>query len=266
MMRIAKMNKKIALFGSIGLMLIGCNKDDTESPEQQEELTSVEVKTILETDDVSGIADTIIAELYMNDASSAKSAKETECYTASYSETGFTTTFNNCVLNGTENINGTLTVTYAVESETAAFTATFDDFYAGDIKINGTRSFVLNSNSQQGSMSFSVTSDMSVVMADGSTIEENGTKTVGFTFGDSLESSIYTIDGDWTLKIDGDTYAVIVGTTLEGNLSCGYLTTGQMSVDKNGLKVLVGFGDGSCDDMALLTYPNGATQDISLKD
>lgn len=265
MMRIAKMNKNIALFGIVGLMLVGCNKDDNESVEQ-EELTQAEIKTILETDDISGIADTVISELYMNDGKGETAGKTSDCYEASYSETGFTATFNNCVLNGTDNINGTLTVTYVVESETAAFEASFDDFYVGDIKISGTRSFVMNSSSEQGVISFSVTSDMSVVMADGSTIAEKGTKTVGVTLGDSLESSIYTIDGEWTLKVDGDTYAVIVGTTLEGNLSCGYLTTGQMSVDKNGLKVLVGFGDGSCDDMATLTYPNGVTQDISLKD
>ncbi len=269
MNRITKLNKSFILFGIIGLFLVGCSEEDSSINSNDEELTQSDLKVILETDDVSGVADSVISELYMNNDSSAKSsrsAKSSECYEASYTDTGFTATFNNCVLNGTENVNGTLTVVYGVGEESASFTAEYNDFYVGNIKINGTRSFILDTNSEENSVAFTVTSDMNVVLADGDIIAENGTKTIALTFGDSLETSIFSIDGNWTLEVDGDTYKVAVGTILEGNLSCGYLTSGQMSVDKNGLMVMVGFGDGSCDDMATITYPNGATDDVSLKD
>ena len=268
MNRITRMNRSFILFGIIGLFLASCSEDG-KSIGVDEELTQSDLKVILETDDISGIADSVISELYMNNdisAKSAKSAKLSECYEATYSDTGFTATFDNCVLNGTENVNGTLMVVYGIGEESASYTATYTDFYVGSIKISGSRSFVLDSSSEQNSFVFTVTSDMTVVMGDESIVVENGTKTVGFTFGDSLETSIFSIDGNWTLQVDGDTYKVAVGTILEGNLSCGYLTSGQMSVDKNGLMVMVGFGDGSCDDMATITYPNGATEDISLKD
>ncbi|WP_339704498.1 hypothetical protein [uncultured Kriegella sp.] len=268
MNRITRMNKSFILFGILGLFLVSCT-DDEKSINSDEELTQSDLKIILETDDISGIADSVISELYMNNGSSAKSAKSaklSDCYEATYSDTGFSATFNNCVLNGTENVNGTLTVVYGIGEESTAYTATYNDFYVGDIKINGSRSFVMDASSEENSFVFTVTSDMTVVLGDESIIVENGIKTVGFTFGDSLETSIFSIDGNWTLKVEGDTYKVAVGTILEGNLSCSYLTSGQMSVDKNGLMVMVGFGDGSCDDMATITYPNGATEDISLKD
>ena len=39
-----------------------------------------------------------------------------------------------------------------------------------------------------------------------------------------------------------------------------------MELSKNGLEVNVDFGDGTCDDIALLVYPDGTTEEISLKD
>ena len=105
------------------------------------ELTQAELMTILDADAISGSADSILAELYAsNNSQSGKSSPG--CYEAIYSETGFTVTFNNCVLNGTDNANGTVTVIYGLEPGTASFTATYEDFYVGDVKLNGTRSFI----------------------------------------------------------------------------------------------------------------------------
>jgi hypothetical protein len=256
--------KKLSLFSIITLITYSCSDD--EGLMDKEALTQTELKTILESDDISGVADTVLSELYMNNGSTDKSAKNNDCYSADYSDTGFIATFNNCVLNGTDNVNGTVTVAYNLESETASYTASYTDFYVGTIKINGTRTYVLSGNSNENSVSFSVTSTMSLEMEDGETISENGTKTFTITFGDSLETSTLTIDGNWTLNVNNDTYTVNVNNTLEGNFSCAYLTTGVMTVNKNGLKVTVNFGDGSCDDLATLIYPNGVEEEISLKD
>ncbi len=257
------LGKRYALFCTVALFAVSCSNDSDENA-QDLEFTQAEVKTILETDDVSSAADSIISELYMGN--SAKSSKNEECYSATYNETGFNVTFNNCVLNGTENVNGTLSIVYATENESASFTATYTDFYVGDIKLNGTRSFGLAGNSEGNSVSFSVTSDMTITMADDSVIAENGTKTLGYVFSQNLAESVFTISGNWTLQLDGNTYKVAVGTTLEGNLGCEYLNKGSMTVDKNGLAVAIDFGDGSCDDKATVTYPDGTTEDISLKD
>lgn len=251
------------IIAGLSLITYSCSKD-AEAP-QQEALTQTELKTILEADDSSGIVDGILADIYMNDSNN--SAKSTnDCHEASYTDTGFTVVFNNCLLNGTDNVNGTLVVTYAVEENSAAFTATYDGFYVNDIELNGTRAYELSGNSDESSISFSVTSNMSVTLADGQIISENGTKTLGFMFGDTPTTSIYTIAGIWTIEAEGNTYSVAVDTTLEGNLSCAYLTKGLMTVNKNGLEIDVNFGDGSCDDIATLIYPNGATEEISLKD
>jgi len=259
--RIAKL---MVFFGATALFMVGCSKDEKPYNEDQE-ISKTELKTILETDDVASVADNALAELYMGKDNSGNSGKVEECYAAEYTETGFTATFENCNLNGTDNVNGTLSVVYETSEGSAAFTATYTDFYVGDIKINGTRSYSINSENE-GSISFTATSSMTVTMADGSEISESGTKTFSFTWGESFETTTFTIEGNWTIEVDSDTYKVAVLSALTGNLGCGYLNKGDMTVEKNGLIVSVDFGDGTCDDVAQLTYPNGATEDISLKD
>lgn len=246
------------------LFLQGCS-EDANSYNGEVELSQTELQIILETDDAAGAVDSALAELFTLDATASKSTGvSNECYSAEYTQTGYTVTFNNCVLNGTENINGTLTVTYNLENETSAFTATYVDFYVGTLKLNGTRSYTLGSDIEQGTIAFTVVSNMSVEMEDESVISENGTKVFSFTFGENLETSIFTLSGTWQVEADGNTYIVETITDLTGNFGCEYLTSGSMDVNKNGLTITIDFGDGTCDNVATLVFPNGNTQEVTL--
>lgn len=263
MRNLIEMCKGAVLLCTFLLFAYSCSKDNDAVPEEQQ-LSQAELKTILETDDVSASVDTILADVYTNDGNTGKGSND--CYAAEYTDTGFIVDFNNCLLNGTDNANGSLSVTYAAEGENATFSATYVDFYIGNIKLNGTRTYSIDGNETQGTYSFNVSSEMTATLEDGSVISQNGTKTFSLTFGDTLESSTYSIAGNWTINIDGNTYSVVVTDTLTGNLACGYLTGGSMHINKNGLEVTVDFGDGDCDETATVIYPNGATQDLSMKD
>lgn len=239
--------------------------DDSEAVGTEQELTQTELQTILEVDDAASAADQALAELFAGSATTGKaSSKTNECYSAEYSESGFVATFNNCVLNDTENVNGTLIVTYEVGNETAAFTAAYQDFFVGNLKLNGTRSYTLSTSMEQNGIFFNVTSNISVEFEDGDTITETGTKTFGFIIGKDLQDSLFSLSGSWTVTADGNTYVIESNSDLQGNFGCQYFTTGSMDVEKNGLVITVDFGDGTCDDKATLTYPNGATQEITL--
>jgi len=246
-------------------LAISCSTDneDTNLNEDQQ-FSQAELKSILETDDVSASVDMVLAEIYAADNSSAKGANE--CYVTAYTETGFTATFNNCVLNGSGNINGTLSVVYESEAQAATFTATFADFYVGDIKINGSRTYNIGAGATENSIEFTVTSDIELILADDSLIEEIGTKTLVFTFGETLESSSIAISGSWTLEMDGTTYVVEVTEDLIGNFGCDDLVSGLLYVGKNGLAVTIDFGDGSCDNLATIIYPDDSTEEITLDD
>lgn len=243
------------------LVLASCSDDAEDNGAIEQELTQTEVQSILETDEVTSVVDNALAELYSANTTTSKSATSNECYSAEYTETGFTATFNNCVLNTTENINGTLTVTYGLEGSTASYTATYEDFFVGNIRINGTRTYTLMGSDLETSVAFSITSNISIQFEDGASVSENGTKTYAIVFEEG-QDTLWNLSGNWTVQVDGNTYAI--SGDVSKNLICEYWTQGTMAVNKNGLGIDVDFGDGTCDDQATVIYPNGATEQISL--
>ena len=268
------MNKQIGtsaktlLLSGLLLIAFGCSKDKEDTQvDLDQKVSKTEVKTILETDEYSSAADGVITDIFQY-SDSAKSGKNENCYATEYSDTGFTVSFDNCnVEENGENLNGMLTVTYKVGEESTAFTATYTDLSVGANVINGTRSFMINGDGENENVSFTIVSEMNIKLADGSVIEEIGTKTftILFDFEDFANSAL-TIDGNWTVKANGNTYTVNVSSDLVANFECEQVGEGVMALAKNGLEVVIDFGDGTCDDLASMTYPDGSVEEISLKD
>jgi len=266
MQTLFKSATKFILCSGLSLLIFNCSKDENNPLTDNTQVSSTEVKTILETDDLSSAADQVVTDLFQN-GQSAKSSRLEDCYVSEFSNTGFTVTFDNCSVEGSENITGTLMVTYTEGAETSSFTATYTDLSVGDYTINGTRSFTINAEAAGENVSFTIVSDMSIKLQDDSIIEEMGSKTIGFVLDtQNLQNSGLSIDGDWTVKANGNTYSVNISTPLEITFGCEYAGKGIMQLNKNGLKVDVDLGDGTCDDLATVTYPDGTTEEISIKD
>lgn len=259
---------KFILFSSILFLAFSCSNDKEDVLSLDQEITSTEIKIILEVDDISSVADDVVTQIFQDGLTGKRTSKPNDCYEVDYSDTGYTVVFTNCELEGVENIvNGSLTVTYIVGEETSAFTATYTNFTVGDIEINGTRGFTVNGNSDANSITFTIVSDMSIKLENGSLVQESGSKTFAVVFDiDNITNSGLTIEGKWTVKVDNDTYIINVTSALQTNFDCTYISKGTMDLNKNGLQVSIDFGDGTCDDIAELIYPDGTKEVISLKD
>ena len=229
-----------------------------ESSEEEGDFTSAEVRSIIEMDETTNMFDTVLSDLYFDNGSANKNGNE--CYSAEYFENGFVATFNNCVLNETENINGTLNVSYGMGDSSTTFAATFSDFFIGTIQVNGTRSYTLTMTEEE-TVSFEISSNINLEYEDGSVISESGTKVLSFIFEEG-EDTLWNLQGAWTFTKDGNTYTV--GGNVSKGLTCEYWSEGAMNISVNGLVVDIDFGDGTCDDQAVLTYPDGTTQNITL--
>jgi hypothetical protein len=268
MNKLMRVFTKTLLLSGLLILAFSCSKDLKDAQlDVNQKVSKAEVKTIIETDEFSSAADGVITDLFQQ-GESAKSAKNEECYLAEFSDTGFTVSFDNCIVDDDgEELNGIVTVTYKVGEESTAFTATYSNLSIDDIIINGTRSFTMDVNSENENVSFTIVSAMSIKLADGSIIEEAGTKTFSLLFDfENFANSALIIDGNWTLKAEGNTYTVNVSSDLVANFNCDYVGEGIMALAKNGLEVVVDFGDGGCDDKADMTYPDGTIEEISLKD
>ena len=255
---------QIALIALLAFGTFSCSDDKEEDVDI--ELSETELQTILETEAMAGLADSTLSEIFMGPATSGKSSKTSDCYSVEQSETGFTVTFNNCVLNDTDQANGTVTVSAAQGMDTGSFTATYTDFFVGAIKLNGTRTITIAGDENLGTLGLSALSDMTIEMEDGKVIDLEGTRTFALMIGESLSSIGFSITGNWNMTIGPDNYTVAITNALTGSGACESITEGVMNLSKNGVALIVDFGDGTCNTLATVTYPNGTTQEINLTD
>jgi hypothetical protein len=260
--------KNISIILLVASFAVSCSTDESEKDTNLETdmLTAQEIQLVLESDQLSSATDQLLSQLFLNNNTAGKTNLANDCYVAEYSDTGYSVTFNNCVLNGTNNVDGSLVVTYDLDSESASYTVTYTDFYVNEAVLNGTRTILLLGDSIENALSYTVTSDMNFELADGTNISENGERVFGFRIGDSLEDIAITLTGNWNLNTENDVYTVSVINELRTKVGCDYITEGLMGLDKNGLVLTIDFGDGTCDDTATITYPNGASAEVSLRD
>jgi hypothetical protein len=266
MQTLFKSLSKFVLISGLSLLVFNCSKDQaSDDILANQVITATEVKTILEADDLSSSADTVITTIFQT-GTSGKSTQLEDCYTSEYSDTGFTVSFDDCSVDGSEKISGSISVVYDAGSETTSFIATYSNLSVGDYLINGTRSFEMNAESGN-SITFSITSNMTITLDDGSIIEEMGTKNFGVIIdNENISNSALTIEGDWTIKRNGNTYLIKITSPLQYIFGCTYVGQGIMELNKNGLSVDIDFGDGTCDDIATMTYPDGTEEEIRLRD
>jgi len=250
----------IALFG---LALTSCSTDNANS--EAIEISEFEVQKVLAIDDYSGIVDNAVTEAFLGKNGTGKrfsSQKDTECYNTTYTDAGFTMTFNNCIYNETDNVSGTINATYTIGETNTTFTATYSNFYIGTIQLSGTRTFTISTTENEGDINFTVTSDMVITLEDGEIITEIGTKTASIIF--TEDNIVIAVTGTWVLVENGDTYEVTVTEKLTKLLDCEYFSDGLFILSKNGIDVVVDLGDGTCDNKANIIYPNGVIEEVTL--
>ena len=260
--------KRISVYLTIlcSVIFFSCSDDEELTTDDTENGTalndfSAELQTILSADELSSTVDNVLGQLFVDNGQTNKAATN-DCYSAEYTDSGFSATFNNCVLNGTENINGTLNILYSFGENQNEFTATFTDFFVGSTVINGSRRFTLNATDLEEQLTFTIASNLTIEFENGTTISESGDKTFGFLFEEG-EDTLWNLSGNWTVTVDNDTY--VIGGNVSKPLTCEFWSAGSMAISKNGLDLEVNFGDGTCDDQATLTYPDGTMETLTLQ-
>ena len=157
-----------------------------------------------------------------------------------------------------------ITLSDSITAVNAKRLVTFEDFYINDRPVTGTLQLTNLGYDDNGQPVFGMSNHFSV--GDWSR-QTTGTKTwiQGYGSGDYTDN-IFLLDGSSsTTRPNG----VIVNRTITEALlvdrECGYITSGILSVNWNGNSAIIDFGDGSCDDQAVITI-NGEEYIIDLDD
>ncbi|MEH6705428.1 MAG: hypothetical protein V7691_11580 [Galbibacter orientalis] len=270
------------------ILIVSCNDDDSNESidgSPTEALTVEEVKTSMEATQVSDEVDDIVDYMVVSDLGSSSNKQTStsskgwlpDCYTISTEASGddFMITLDfgeGCEMPDGRNIAGILTMTKSNVSDSTSFTRNsevkFESFTIDSITVNGSKTYQHTFADDENPKTM-VASEITLLWEDESTMQVNSEKTrewiEGFDDGEWGNSAFLVTGTTTVINKDGVTYTSEVTTPLRAELSCNYIVSGVLTLSKDEASAEVDFGDGTCDDKAMYSDPEGNTTEITLK-
>jgi len=282
-----KLQNKLQIFGAvlgIGLLLTSCQKSgaDVVSQEtQQDQLTTAAVETETEVDNVTDDVSVIVDRTYNNEEFANKSATLPgehylpDCATVTKVITDATKDItidfgDACVLRNGNTVSGKILIHYVLDKTalTKSVEVSFDNFYNNRRKIEGGFTILKERENQNGNPQSTNTFNITVTWPDDSTAHKEGTKTRELIEGGNTATwgdDVFKITGHWNFtRKDGTVHVTTITTPLRRELSCRFIVSGVIAIQKNDQAAVLDFGDGTCDDLAMLTK-DGVTTEIHLR-
>jgi len=147
------------------------------------------------------------------------------------------------------------------ELHTRTIAVEFDNYRIDHKLIQGSHSIVRMRENDNGNPQSTSTFDVNVTWDNGDTASRVGEKIREWIVGVGTgvwSDNVYLITGHWsTVRRNGDEITGEITTALRRELACRFLVSGVIDLTKNGRSASLDFGDGTCDNEALLTLDNG---------
>ncbi|MCF6180691.1 hypothetical protein [Lutibacter sp.] len=276
------LNFKLFMFVAIGsLFITSCEKNNDVT--LTDPISDADAIAVVEADDISDDINNVVDDYLMgNEGMSARPSQESKtsdilpCVTKTIVITGTTKNVTldfgeGCELPNGNILKGKIIMSYEVNTDVSSFTVTysFENFFFNDISVEGENSLVRTRANDNGNPQSTLTFDMKVTWPDGVYASRKGTKTrewiEGFdtrTFGDN----VFLITGNWNATFkDGTVVSANITTPLRREMSCRFIVSGVVELQKNDSSGTLDFGDGTCDNVAIFTNANGESHEITLK-
>lgn len=165
---------------------------------------------------------------------------------------------------------GTIIVTLTDDMATvgAVRTVTFKDFSTKGRQITGTKTMKTLSISDQGQPTFELEANLKMVDKKGNTTTKmmTGTSTWEAGFGDEdMKNDVFFLKGTASMQRNEQAFTRTIVKALKIDRSCDFILEGIVELNKNGAISSIDFGDGTCDELAILTK-DGETFEIDLEE
>jgi hypothetical protein len=145
---------------------------------------------------------------------------------------------------------------------------TFDSFYINDIKIEGEASFERVFKNSYGFPESEYEYEFIFTFPNGDIAQSSGEKTTTWIQGfdtPAFSDNVFLIDGETdVLRRNGLEIEIKVLVPIRKIQTCKYYVSGILEIKENNQKMTLDFGNGACDNEAVLTYPDGTTDTIHL--
>lgn len=267
----------LAIF-AVSLLFTSCSKDEetTVTDDTTVELTAEQSKQNAEaehtTDAVFQLIEMAYAEKEENEGRNASFF--TDCVTITIStENGVTfVTLDfglGCQLNNGAIVSGIINLTYGpVVAGTRTITYIFEDFTYNNKDVAGGGTIYRERNNANGNPQSTVNKALQITFPNGLVAAVNGTRVAEWIEGvgsGSWMDNVYLITGDRNIDFSsGFTHDALVTEALRKEATCPHFVSGVIEITRNNGSGSLDFGDGTCDNIAVLTLANGTEITIYL--
>lgn len=254
------------------ITFISCNSDE-EMIVNSEQIEAEDVSSSEEVDSAIEEINNIVEQAYVEEESGLVSSRNNyssffpECLTKTVVTTDdskiVTLDFSDgCIVRG-HFISGILTMSYEKDTtlNTKTISVQFDEFRVDYKLIEGSYSIVRVRENDNGNPQSTVTIDIEVNWDNGGFASREGVKIREWVEGVGTgvwSDNVYLITGYWNAVLrNGNELSAEVTTALRRELVCRFFVSGVVELQKNDRTGSLDFGDGECDNEAILTLENG---------
>jgi hypothetical protein len=159
-----------------------------------------------------------------------------------------------------------ITVSDTMKNAGATRTLTFEDFFVEDVQVIGSIIRTNDGINDLGQPQHSRNTDIELVFPNGKTASWSGTQTVTLVEGvntPGMYDNVYEITGSTDgVNRNGTPYTTAIEEPLVKVIGCPWLVSGIRSLTVNDNTRTIDYGDGECDNKAIVTFANGNTKEI----
>ncbi len=253
---------------SVSMFLTSCSKDDDSTVTEDtltSELTAEQSKMTAEaeqaSDEVFDLLDMAYAE--QEEDANRNASLFTSCVSITLSYENGTTFITldfglGCELNNGAIVSGIVNLSYGpIVAGTRTITYTFDDFTYNNKGVAGGGTIYRQRNNANGNPQSTVNKAIEITFQNGVVADVNGTRVAewieGVGSGTWLDN-VVLVTGDRDIEFSsGFTHSALVTEALRREAICPYFVSGTIEITRNNGEGTLDFGDGTCDNQALLT-------------
>lgn len=272
--------KLLVLFIVGNFIFTSCSNSDTV--DLSEPISADETIALVEMDDISDEVNNVIDDYFAADeqllSKSEEESKTDDLLTCVTRTIVITDTLkvvtldfgDGCELPSGNVLSGKIIMSYSIYPNllTLTITYTYENFYFNEILVEGENIIVRIRENENGNPQSTLTYNTTMTWPDGVYASKQGTKIREWIEGSDTRifgDNVFLITGNWTVTFsDGTIFSSNIIVPLRREMACRYIVSGIVEVQKLDIKGTLDFGDGSCDDKAILTNVAGETSEITL--
>ena len=263
----------------LGLFTTSC-KDELEDIEATETVELKAFETQVEVEKATESINNIVEDTFYFEEISAKNDNlqnrfRPDCLIITRIIIGNTKTLTldfgtGCEMPNGNILSGIITMEYTLNmmEQSKTIQVSFTNFYFNAKNVAGSTTIVRQRQNLNGNPQSMHSVNITLTWPDGTFASRNGQKTREWIEGFGSPhwgDNVYLITGNWTfVRRNGTVLIATITTPLRRELSCRFIVSGVLELNKNGNVATLDYGNGDCDVLGIVTI-NGMDHQIHLR-